>query len=69
MTLIKSLINNGHTHRFVVSPDSLGWEVREEEDAIVLWHSHRNDWHRVERDARLFDLKANSLVDEGWIRE
>jgi hypothetical protein len=40
--------------------------VQEEEDATVVRHALREDWHRVERDIRLFDLRALALKSQGW---
>ena len=36
MSLNRLLTNHGHVHRFVVTADSEGWEVREEEDDALL---------------------------------
>jgi hypothetical protein len=65
MLLNHELINDGHSLRLVVTPDSGGWEVREEEDAAVLRRVHRHDWHRVERDIWLFGLRAPVLTRGG----
>ena len=67
MSLDRQLNSHGHVHRFLVTNDpSSGWEVREEEDAAVLRRTHRDDWHRVERDVRCFELTALALKREGW---
>ena len=66
MSLNLALVHEGHVHRFVVAHDPVGWEVREEEDSTVLKRVHRQDWHRVERDARLFEITAFALKHEGW---
>ena len=66
MSLDRHLINHGHVHRFVVASDIGGWEVREEEDSAVLRRAHREDWHRVERDIQLFEIRALALKREGW---
>jgi hypothetical protein len=66
MALSHSLTYLGHVHRFVVTPDLEGWDVLEEEDSTVLRRVHRKDWHRVERDTRLFEITAFTLKREGW---
>jgi hypothetical protein len=43
-----------------------GWDVIEEEDSIVVVRVHRDDWHRVERDFLLFDLKIVEFERAGW---
>jgi len=65
--LNRHLINHEHTSRFLVTSDTDGWEVREEQDAAVVRVVHRADWHRVERDRLLFDLRARALAYTGWI--
>jgi hypothetical protein len=65
--LSRELINHEHRCRFVVTSASDGWEVREEEDAVIVRAVHRHDWHRVERDRLLFDLRARALTYAGWI--
>jgi hypothetical protein len=69
MSLDRHLISNGHVRRFVVTSDLKGWEVREEEDSAVLRRAHRDDWHRVERDVQLFEIKALTLKRDGWIED
>ena len=61
------LINQGHVHRLVVTPDLTGWEVLEEEDSEVVMRRHRDDWHRVECDILLFEIRVIPLRREGWI--
>jgi hypothetical protein len=51
----------------VVTECAQGWEVREEEGAVVKHDVIHDDWHRVERDLSLFDLRAATLRREGWI--
>jgi hypothetical protein len=67
MSLNHCLVNQEHVHRFVVTADVGGWEVREEEDSTVVRRMHREDWHRVERDVQLFEIRAITLKREGWI--
>jgi hypothetical protein len=66
MSLTRDLINDVHVHRLVVTRDLEGWEVREEEDSTILRRTRREDWHRVETDIQLFDIKARTLKGEGW---
>jgi hypothetical protein len=66
MTLYRELTNDGHIHRFIVTSTPVGWEVLEETDSDVLHRVHRGDWHRVERDVLLFEVKALSLKRTGW---
>lgn len=67
MSLERNLTNHGRVHRFVVTNHLEGWEVREEEDSSVLRLVRRQDWHRVERDIQLFEIRALALKSEGWI--
>jgi len=67
MSFDRHLTGHGHFYRFVVTKDPAGWEVREEEDTAVLRRAHREDWHRVERDIQLFEMRALALKREGWI--
>jgi hypothetical protein len=67
MSLDRRLNNQEHVHRFVVTRDVGGWEVREEKDSAVLRRAHRQDWHCVERDINLFEITALALKREGWI--
>jgi hypothetical protein len=67
MILERTLVNESHTHRFVVSSDSPGWNVREEVDSRVIQHTHLNDWHRVELATRMFEHSAKELEASGWV--
>lgn len=67
MSLDRQLISQQHAHRFVVVPAADGWEVREEKDATVVNTVHRKDWHRVETDLYMFELRARALTREGRI--
>ena len=67
MSLERQFTNQGRVYRFVVTNDLEGWEVREEEDSSVLRRARRQDWHRVERDIHLFEIRALALKGEGWI--
>jgi hypothetical protein len=67
MTFTRHLINESHVHDFIITPDARGWDVREEEDSSVLRRAHHDDWHRVERETLLFNLRALALKANGWI--
>jgi hypothetical protein len=67
MRLSRHLSNETHVHDFMVTQDADGWDVREEEDSCILRQAHHDDWHRVERDTWLFDLRALALKENGWI--
>ena len=68
MTNIERLLwNNGRTLRFVVSECARGWRIREEEGSVVVHDVVHEDWHRVERHVSLFDWKAETLRQQGWV--
>lgn len=58
MTFNRHLTSVDHERHLVITADPTGWEVREEEDSTVLSRVHRSDWHRVETDVHIFDLKS-----------
>ncbi len=64
MEIERVVLSNGHTRRLLVTPLSQGWEVREEEDSIVVRCVRHDDWHRVERDVHLFDVAAAIVLRE-----
>jgi hypothetical protein len=65
--LKRQFTNNTHTRRLIVTSGLHGWDVIDEEDSTVLRHSRRHDWHRVERDIRLFEVIALTLERAGWV--
>lgn len=67
MALDWFLLHEGHVHRLVVTPEWRGWDVRHEVDDVVIRRVHREDWHRVERDVRLFSVRAISRG--AWIEQ
>jgi hypothetical protein len=67
MTLTRHVVHETHVHDFVVTDDTEGWDVREEDDSSTVRLVHHDDWHQVERDAWLFDLRATALKESGWI--
>ena len=64
MVIDRRFVRHGHLHRFVVVVEEDGWDVFEVEDALIVRHVHRNDWHRVERDRWLFELTATPRTIE-----
>jgi len=55
------------THRFVItSSDESGWEVREEQDSLIISRVRYTDWHRVERARTAFAAQALELELCGW---
>jgi hypothetical protein len=47
----------GRKERLTVFPGDSGWEVRHERDGRVVKRRTYDDWHRVERALKLFDLR------------
>jgi len=62
MTLGREFAHDNHVHKLVITTDSLGWEVREEDDDCVVHRTHHTDWQRVELDVRVFDMKATQSL-------
>ena len=59
MALNLEMTHLGHVHRFNVALASTrGWDVREEQDATVLFEAHRNSWSRVELDMERFRFES-----------
>jgi hypothetical protein len=58
MSFTLELKHDGHLHRVLVSSQARGWEILAERDSIILMRTHRDDWHRVERDVRLFQMRV-----------
>jgi hypothetical protein len=58
MSFTFELKHDGHIDRVLVSPHTRGWEVVAERDSTILMRIYRDDWHRVERDVRLFQMRA-----------
>jgi hypothetical protein len=70
MAINRHLHRDMHVHRFsVAASDHHGWDVIEEEDSLVLVHTHREDWHRVERDIQRFEIAAFELKRAGWVEQ
>lgn len=53
--------------RFVITDHERGWEVREDEGANAVSEVVYDDWHRAERDLKLFELRAAALRQQGWV--
>jgi hypothetical protein len=57
----------GLTRRFVITiAGSAGWEVREEQNSLVVRQARYTDWHRVERARMAFAREAATLASSGW---
>jgi len=69
MSVERHLTNHGRVHRFVVTNDVGGWEVREEEDSRLVSARVYNDWHRVERARSAFQIAVLTLKQDGWTIE
>jgi len=58
---------SGQVTRFIITnADISGWEVREEQDSLVIRSARYTDWHRVERARMAFAIKARTLASAGW---
>jgi len=60
----RDFIHAGHTARFTITRDSLGWDVREERDNTVVKQVRYNDWHRVERAMQAFEFRRDQSLAE-----
>jgi hypothetical protein len=45
-----------HTDRVTLTRTESGWEIREDRDGHVVSRMTYQDWHRVERALKRFDL-------------
>ena len=62
------LQNAAHVRRFTITAtSSSGWEVRDEEDSLIIKSRRYDDWHRVERARLTFAAAAENLRDAGWV--
>jgi len=56
------------TRRFsITNAGDEGWEVREEQDSLVVRSIRYTDWHRVERARMNFTRTAETLEMSGWV--
>jgi hypothetical protein len=63
----KAVVNDGHTRRFTIgAARTLGWELRVEEDGVVVEKVAYSDWHRVERALRSITERISKLEAGGW---
>lgn len=63
----RELTNAGHTTRFTITdvgPE--GWDVRVEEDRLVVRNVRYTDWHRVERAMSVMSRQVSELEERGW---
>jgi hypothetical protein len=66
MSITRELTHDGHTHTFIVTQGLDGWNLREEEDEMVLCRVHCADWRCVESDTLRFEKTATALKRAGW---
>lgn len=68
MLFTRRLRSQEHIKTFVVDEaDDRGWEVREEEDHLVVKRTRLHDWHGVEKAMMRFGLEATQLQRVGWV--
>jgi hypothetical protein len=62
-----SLSRAEHTRRYsIVAVAPAGWEVRCQEDQTLCRLDYYEDWHRVERALKSFQLEVSRLSENGW---
>ena len=63
----KELTQGGHTRRFsITEAGALGWELKVEQDSLVVKQVCYTDWHRVERALMSLTHQVIKLEEEGW---
>ena len=62
----KHLRNDAHTRRYSIASTESGWEVREEQDSLIVRCVEYHDWHRVEHARRTIAIEVDQLQAEGW---
>ena len=68
MVFSKRLRSEDHIREFVVDEaDDRGWEVREEQDDLVVRRTWLHDWQRVEAAMMRFAVQAMQLRKAGWV--
>ena len=67
MIFSKRLRSQEHTKAFFVEADERGWEVREEDNHLVVKRTRMQDWHHVENAIRRFAREAAQLQRAGWV--
>jgi len=66
LSFSKSIRKADRVRRYTIQTTPTGWEVRQEQDSEVVREACYQDWHRVERVQRAFDIEMRSLREEGW---
>jgi hypothetical protein len=67
MIFARRFAKTGRTFGLSVARDPRsGWAVQQEENGQVVKVSHYHDWHRVERQMAVFQVKASALQEAGW---
>jgi hypothetical protein len=64
MQLEHSAQAEGHTLRVVVTKHPAGWRVCHEVDSVPVRILVSDDWHRVERELRLFLHRTDMTAGE-----
>jgi hypothetical protein len=54
--------------RFTIRHLRPGWEVRDENDDVILKRVIYKDWHRVERAIAIFEQEEAELEAAGWVK-
>ena len=68
MIFSKRLRSQDHVREFAIdAADIRGWEVREQEDDLVVKRTWMHDWHHVENAMMRFALEASQLQRAGWV--
>ena len=68
MIFSKRLRSEDHVKEFFVDEaNERGWEVREQEDNLIVKRTWMHDWHRVENAMMRFALQAMQLQRAGWV--
>ena len=62
-----SLSRADHVRKYsIVAVAPSGWEVRCQEDQTTCRLDHYEDWHRVERALKAFQMEVRRLSETGW---
>jgi hypothetical protein len=68
MVFSRRLRSDEHVREFLIDDaDDRGWEVREEQDHLVVKRTWIHDWHRVEKTMMRFGIEAGRLRRAGWV--
>jgi hypothetical protein len=63
----KTLVRSQQIRSYEVTPSpTIGWEVFEHSDQVLVRRQTYRDWHRVERIVTLWKREIAELQDQGW---